>query len=129
MSGIEPKNVLGTKLKCCSKAPLTGFFRDGYCKTNSKDQGSHVVASIMTENFLNFTKTRGNNLTTPNPVFNFPGLREGDRWCLCALRWKEALVNNVAPKVVLEATNEKTLKVIDIKELIKYSHEKSKLTD
>ena len=124
MSDIQPKNVLGTKLKCCSKAPLTGFFRDGYCKTNSKDRGSHVVASIMTENFLNFTKTRGNDLTTPNPVFNFPGLREGDRWCLCALRWKEALINGYAPKVLLEATNEKTLEVISIDDLIKNSYTK-----
>ena len=125
MSDIEPKNVLGTKLKCCSKAPLTGFFRDGYCKTNSKDQGSHVVASIMTENFLNFTKTRGNDLTTPNPVFNFPGLREGDRWCLCALRWKEAHDAGCAPYVLLEATHEKALKFIELSSLVEMSVEKN----
>ena len=125
MPDIEPKNVLGTKLKCCSKSPLTGFFRDGYCKTNSKDQGSHVVASIMTENFLNFTKTRGNDLTTPNPVFNFPGLREGDRWCLCALRWKEAYDAGFAPYVLLEATHEKALKFIELSSLVEMSVEKN----
>ena len=117
--------MLGTKLKCCSKVPLTGFFRDGYCKTNSKDRGSHVVASIMTENFLNFTKTRGNDLTTPNPVFNFPGLREGDRWCLCALRWKEAHDAGCAPYVLLEATHEKALKFIELSSLVEMSVEKN----
>ena len=117
MSDIQPKNVLGTKLKCCSKAPLTGFFRDGYCKTNSKDRGSHVVASIMTENFLNFTKTRGNDLTTPNPVFNFPGLREGDRWCLCAQRWQEAHEAGLAPRVVLTATDEAALRYVALDDL------------
>ncbi len=125
MPNLKIKNVLGTKLKCCSKSPLTGFFRDGYCKTNSKDQGSHVVASIMTENFLNFTKTRGNDLTTPNPVFNFPGLREGDRWCLCALRWKEAHDAGCAPYVLLEATHEKALKFIELSSLVEMSVEKN----
>ena len=125
MPNLKIKNVLGTKLKCCSKSPLTGFFRDGYCKTNSKDQGSHVVASIMTENFLNFTKTRGNDLTTPNPVFNFPGLREGDRWCLCALRWKEAYDAGFAPYVLLEATHEKALKFIELSSLVEMSVEKN----
>ena len=125
MPNLKIKNVLGTKLKCCSKSPLTGFFRDGYCKTNSKDQGSHVVASIMTENFLNFTKTRGNDLTTPNPVFNFPGLREGDRWCLCALRWKEAYDAGFAPFVLLEATHEKALKFIELSSLVEMSVEKN----
>ena len=89
----------------------------------------HTVCVVVSNEFLLFSKAVGNDLSTPMPQFGFDGLKEGDKWCLCALRWKEALVNNVAPKVVLEATNEKTLKVIDIKELIKYSHEKSKLTD
>ena len=123
------KNIFGESLITCSNEPLTGFFRNGCCDTDDTDLGMHTVCVVVSNEFLLFSKAVGNDLSTPMPQFGFDGLKEGDKWCLCALRWKEALVNNVAPKVVLEATNEKTLKVIDIKELIKYSHEKSKLTD
>tara|TARA_B100000214_G_C23966830_1_gene628097 strand:- start:323 stop:700 length:378 start_codon:yes stop_codon:yes gene_type:complete len=123
------KNIFGEPLITCSNEPLTGFFRNGCCDTDDTDLGMHTVCVVVSNEFLLFSKAVGNDLSTPMPQFGFDGLKEGDKWCLCALRWKEALVNNVAPKVVLEATNEKTLKVIDIKELIKYSHEKSKLTD
>ena len=123
------KNIFGEPLITCSNEPLTGFFRNGCCDTDDTDLGMHTVCVIVSNEFLLFSKAVGNDLSTPMPQFGFDGLKEGDKWCLCALRWKEALVNNVAPKVVLEATNEKTLKVIDIKELIKYSHEKYKSTN
>lgn len=115
------KNVLGTDLELCSKDPLTGFFRDGFCRTNTKDQGRHVVASIMTEDFLKFTKSRGNDLSTPNLLYGFLGLKGGDRWCLCAKRWKEAYEAGFAPFVVLEATHEKALEYININSLIEMS--------
>ena len=123
------KNIFGEPLITCSNEPLTGFFRNGCCDTDDTDLGMHTVCVVVSNEFLLFSKAVGNDLSTPMPQFGFDGLKEGDKWCLCALRWKEALVNNVAPKVVLEATNEKTLKVIDIKELIKYSHEKYKSTN
>ena len=119
-------NVFGDELKPCCKNPKTGFFRDGYCNTSKQDHGMHTVCILITEDFLRFSKSVGNDLSTPNPIFNFKGLKPGDRWCLCALRWKEALANNVAPKVILEATNEKSLDVISIKDLIKHSHKKFK---
>lgn len=115
------KNVLGTDLKLCSKKPLTGFFRDGFCRTNNQDQGRHVVASVMTNEFLKFSKSRGNDLSTPNELYNFPGLKKGNRWCICALRWKEAYLAGFAPQVDLEATHEKTLDYVDIEELIEMS--------
>lgn len=115
------KNVLGTDLKLCSKKPLTGFFRDGFCRTNNQDQGRHVVASVMTNEFLEFSKSRGNDLSTPNELYNFPGLKKGNRWCICALRWKEAYLAGFAPQVDLEATHEKALDYIDIEELIEMS--------
>ena len=123
------KNIFGEPLITCSNEPLTGFFRNGCCDTDDTDLGMHTVCVIVSNEFLLFSKAVGNDLSTPMPQFGFAGLKEGDKWCLCALRWKEAFANNVAPKVVLEATNEKTLKVIDINELIKYSHEKSKSID
>ena len=116
------KNVLGSHLKCCSKNPLTGFFRDGFCRTTTQDKGLHVVASIMTEEFLNFTKMMGNDLTTPNKLLNFPGLKPKDRWCLCALKWKEAYDANCAPLVLLESTHEKALEIIGLKILIEMSY-------
>ena len=120
------KNIFGEPLIACSVNPLTGFFRDGCCNTDDSDIGMHTVCVIVSKDFLLFSKAVGNDLSTPIPHYGFDGLKEGDRWCLCALRWKEALINNVAPKVILEATNEKTLSVIDIKDLIKYSYEESK---
>ena len=116
------KNVLGTTLKLCSKSPLTGYLRDGFCRTDQRDRGLHLVAAIMTNNFLEFTRSRGNDLSTPNKAFGFPGLIPGDRWCLCALRWMEAYEANCAPPVVLEATNERALDIIDLKYLLEKSH-------
>ncbi len=116
------KNVLGTALKLCSKSPLTGYLRDGFCKTDQRDQGLHLVAAVMTKEFLDFTKSRGNDLSSPNIAFGFPGLIPGDRWCLCALRWMEAYEANCAPPVILEATNEKALDIIDLKYLLENGH-------
>ena len=112
------KNILGTELISCSFDPLTGYFRNGYCQTDERDRGSHVVASVMSEEFLKFTKSVGNDLSTPNPIYNFPGLKAGDRWCLCALRWKEAYDIGSAPFVILEATHEKALDYIDLSALL-----------
>lgn len=108
------KNIVGTKLQSCCTDPITGFFRDGYCNTNQMDQGTHVVCAVVTDEFLEFTKSRGNDLSTPRPDYQFPGLKAGDRWCLCALRWKEAYEAGVAPPIKPEATHEKTLKFIDL---------------
>ena len=112
------KNILGTPLISCSFAPLTGYFRNGYCQTDERDRGSHVVASVMSKKFLRFTKLMGNDLSTPNALFNFPGLKSGDRWCLCALRWKEAYNIGSAPFVILEATHEKALDYIELSALL-----------
>ena len=112
------KNILGTELISCSFDPLTGYFRNGYCQTDERDRGSHVVASVMSEEFLKFTKSVGNDLSTPNPIYNFPGLKSGDHWCLCALRWKEAYDIGSAPFVILEATHEKALDYIDLSALL-----------
>ena len=112
------KNVLGTDLKCCGTKPITGYFRDGFCRTDQSDQGRHVVACIVDERFLDYSQSVGNDLSSPNPMYNFPGLKPGDRWCVCALRWKEAFKDGFAPKVVLEATHEKSLDYIQIEDLI-----------
>lgn len=114
----EPqKNVFGKPLVQCCTAPMTGFYRDGYCKTGEGDVGSHVVAAQVTQVFLDFTASRGNDLRTPRPMYDFPGLKAGDRWCLCALRWREAYDAGVAPPVLLEATHEKALNYIPLKTL------------
>ena len=105
---------------------MTGFYRNGCCDTDKDDYGLHTVCVIVNDEFLNFSKLVGNDLTTPMPHYDFPGLKHGDKWCLCAKRWKQAFENNVAPKVILEATNEKTLEIIDIKYLIKHSHKEIK---
>jgi len=115
------KNIFGEKLITCSNNPKTGFFRNGCCDTDDSDLGMHTVCVIITDEFLAFSKSRGNNLSTSVPEFEFTGLKAGDKWCLCALRWREALINNVAPKVMLEATNEKTLDVIKIDDLLRHS--------
>jgi len=107
------KNIEGNKLEICGTNPMTGWFRDGYCKTDEYDQGTHTVCSTMTNDFLNFTKRRGNDLTTPSDN-NFPGLKQGDKWCLCARRWKEAYDKNLAPPVNINATNYQTEKHIDL---------------
>ena len=112
------KNVLGTDLKCCGTKPMTGYFRDGFCRTDQSDQGRHVVACIVDERFLDYSRSVGNDLSSPNSLYNFPGLKPGDRWCVCALRWKEAFEDGFAPKVVLEATHEKSLDYIQLEDLI-----------
>ncbi len=118
----EPaRNVLGQPLVACSLAPLTGFFRDGCCSTGPSDAGRHVVCAVMTEDFLNFSKARGNDLSTPRPEYRFPGLRPGDRWCLCALRWKEAFEAGKAPKVILEATHEAALRYVTLDDLLRHA--------
>jgi hypothetical protein len=112
------KNIFGESLKPCCTNPKTGFYRDGFCRTNQEDNGKHVVCAIVTEEFLQFSLRQGNDLITPRPAYHFPGLRPGDKWCLCALRWKEAFEAGCAPKVVLKATDERALKYIDINDLI-----------
>ena len=110
-------NVLGTPLEACCYVPKTGFFRDGYCRTDKSDFGRHVVCAEMTAAFLEFTKSQGNDLSTPRPEFGFPGLNPGDRWCLCAIRWKEACEEGVAPPVILEACEETALRVVSLEVL------------
>ena len=108
------RNVLGTDLKPCSKKPLTGFFRDGCCNTSPEDLGAHTVCVELTAEFLMFSKEAGNDLSTPRPEFGFSGLKPGDRWCLCAARWAEALEQGKAPRVVLESTHERTLQFVSL---------------
>lgn len=115
------KNVFGGKLEICCTSPMTGFYRDGSCRTGPEDLGSHTICAEVTEEFLEFSKLRGNDLSTPNPDYDFPGLKPGDRWCLYALRWKEALDAGVAPPVVLTATHELALKVVSLEDLKKYA--------
>jgi uncharacterized protein (DUF2237 family) len=111
------RNVLGGDLVPCGNDPVTGFYRDGCCETGPQDLGSHTVCAIVTAEFLDFTAGRGNDLATPRPEFNFPGLRPGDRWCLCSSRWLEADRAGVAPPVVLAATHEKALAVVPLDRL------------
>ncbi|MEM9327160.1 MAG: DUF2237 domain-containing protein [Bacteroidota bacterium] len=115
------KNVFGEPLISCGTQPMTGFYRDGCCETGEEDLGTHTVCAIMTEDFLSFTQSMGNDLSTPRPEYDFPGLKPGDRWCLCASRWMQALRAGVAPKIVPEATHEKTLKYVSLEELIEYA--------
>ena len=112
-----PLNVLGTPLVVCSHDPITGYFRDGCCQTNELDLGTHVVCAKVTAEFLDFSRSRGNDLMTPRPGSNFPGLQPGDKWCLCATRWLEALHAGLAPPVVLEATHSKALEMITLTQL------------
>lgn len=111
------KNVLGQDLETCSMDPLTGFLRDGCCRSGRGDVGLHLLCARMTQEFLEFSVERGNDLVTPVPQFGFPGLKPGDRWCLCIERWKEALAAGVAPPVVLEATHVSTLEFVELEEL------------
>ena len=114
-------NVLGEQLANCSSAPLTGFYRDGCCRTGPDDLGSHVVCIQATAEFLEFSKSRGNDLSTPVDDFGFPGLKPGDRWCLCALRWKEAFEAGYAPRVVLTSTHKSVLNYVDLSDLKPYA--------
>jgi uncharacterized protein len=113
----DARNVLGETLELCCTKPMTGFYRDGKCNTGGGDMGAHVVCAQVTQEFLDFTRSRGNDLSTPMPMFNFPGLKPGDRWCLCASRWKEALDAGVAPGVVLSATHASALEYVSLDEL------------
>lgn len=117
----EARNVLGGKLELCCTAPMTGFYRDGLCRTGGGDMGAHVVCAQVTEAFLTFTQSKGNDLSTPRPMLNFPGLKPGDRWCLCASRWKEALDADMAPPVVLAATHASALEYVSLDELKLYA--------
>lgn len=121
MQAFKPTNVFGETLKPCGTDPVTGFFRDGCCNTSHADGGMHTVCAIVTEAFLAFSKSRGNDLTAPVPLADFPGLGPGDRWCLCAGRWLEAYQAGVAPLVDLEATHEETLAVINLDILAEYA--------
>ena len=118
------KNVFGEELKVCCTSPMTGYFRDGNCRTISEDTGTHTVCAIMTDEFLDFSLSKGNNLITPIPYYNFPGLKAGDKWCLCASRWVEAEKAGKAPLVILEATHEKTLDFTSLETLAKYAYVK-----
>ncbi len=113
----SPKNVLGEELLSCGTDPMTGFYRDGCCKTGAGDTGVHTVCAVVTAEFLEFSRSRGNDLSTPIPDYQFPGLQPGDRWCLCAPRWKEAYDAGMAPGVVLQATHISTLEFASLEEL------------
>jgi uncharacterized protein (DUF2237 family) len=118
----EPdKNVFGERLIPCSLDPLTGFFRDGCCSTGNIDHGTHTVCAVVTAEFLEFSRNQGNDLITARPEYLFPGLKPGDRWCLCVLRWREALDAGVAPQVVLEATHEKSLEYVPLEILVNFA--------
>lgn len=117
-------NVFGEPIAVCSNNPLTGFYRNGCCDTGPEDRGNHTVCAVMTDEFLAFSKSRGNDLTTPNPSYHFPGLKSGDHWCLCAMRWKEAYDAGAAPRVKLEATHENALEVLTMESLLEHAFRK-----
>lgn len=120
MSKKDDINVLGGKLETCSMNPLTGFFRDGCCRTDENDHGSHTVCCVVTAAFLRFSFAKGNDLTTPRPEYRFPGLKPGDRWCVCAARWLEAFRAGAAPLVVMEATHVRALDIVPLDALQKH---------
>ncbi len=121
MEKFDSKNVFGEALSDCSQDPVTGFFRDGCCNTNHQDQGMHTICVRLTDDFLEFSKAQGNDLSTPKPEFNFSGLKAGDSWCLCAPRWVEAYKQGVAPQVNLSATHEETLAIVPLELLKEYA--------
>jgi hypothetical protein len=114
-------NVFGEPLQDCSDVPKTGFFRDGCCNTSPQDVGSHTVCVEVTQDFLEFSRFRGNDLTTPHPEFQFPGLKPGDRWCLCAARWLEAHKSGMAPRVLLRGTHSRALEIVPLELLKKFA--------
>lgn len=116
-----PKNVLGTELESCCTSPMTGFFRDGYCRTGMQDVGLHLVCSVMTDEFLQFSQAVGNDLSTPVPAYDFPGLEAGDQWCLCVKRWKEAWKAGCAPNVKLAATHMSAIEFVSLEDLKEYA--------
>ena len=113
-------NILGTNLQTCCTSPMTGYYRDGVCRTTPEDTGTHTICAIMTKEFLEFSKAQGNDLSTSIPEFGFEGLKEGDKWCLCALRWKEAYEAGKAPKIIAEATSNASTKIIKKEILMEY---------
>jgi len=115
------RNVFGEPLTSCSESPLTGFFRDGCCNTGPQDLGSHTVCVIVTAEFLEYSKRAGNDLSTPVPEYGFPGLKPGNRWCLCAARWQQAFEAGKAPKVVLTATHERALEIVSLSDLKRFA--------
>lgn len=117
-----PKNVLGTELKLCCTSPMTGFYRDGFCRTGISDKGLHIICCVMTEEFLAFSQQVGNDLSTPIPEYGFSGLQPGDQWCLCMLRWKEALQNGCAPQVILEATHMSAIEFVSMEDLNEHAY-------
>ena len=116
----KQENVLGTELEICGIDPITGFYRDGCCNTGKGEVGTHTVCVIVTDEFLEFSRGKGNDLSTPIPNYGFPGLKAGDSWCLCALRWEEARIAGCAPRVKLTATNKKTLDLVKFDDLKEY---------
>ena len=114
-------NIFGDEIEPCCFEPKTGYFRDGFCRTADHDVGSHVVCAEMTDAFLDFSKEKGNDLSTPRPEFDFPGLKAGDRWCLCAMRWAEAVEAGVAPNVVLESCHQKALEFVSLEDLEQFA--------
>lgn len=115
------KNVLGKPLETCCKSPMTGFYRNGCCDTGAEDFGLHTVCAQVTAEFLEYSKNKGNDLITPMPMYNFPGLKPGDKWCLCVSRWQEALEAGVAPPIILPSTHEKTLQFVPLEVLQEHS--------
>jgi uncharacterized protein (DUF2237 family) len=118
---VRPRNVLGGELQSCCIAPVTGFYRDGFCRVDLQDYGVHAVCAVMTDEFLEFSRAMGNDLSTPRPEFGFPGLKAGDKWCLCANRWAEAYQAGAAPHVLLESTHEAALEVVPMSALTRYA--------
>ena len=117
---VRQLNVFGNDLELCCLKPVTGVYRDGFCNTGNNDIGTHTVCAIVTDEFLLFSKKTGNDLTKDIPIYNFKGLKAGDKWCLCALRWVEAYKNGCAPKLLLESTNIRTLDFVSLEELLQY---------
>ena len=121
MSEEDQLNIFNEPLEACSFDPVTGFFRSGCCETSKQDTGSHTVCAIMTEEFLKFSKSKGNDLSTPVPAFDFPGLNSGDRWCLCAARWLEAYEAGSAPSIIARATHRRALEIIPMEAMKEFS--------
>tara|TARA_B100000929_G_C15338493_1_gene363296 strand:- start:295 stop:666 length:372 start_codon:yes stop_codon:yes gene_type:complete len=116
------ENVMGGELQICCISPMTGFYRNGWCDTGEQDLGAHTVCVVATEDFLQFSRSMGNDLSTPVPEYEFPGLKPGDKWCLCADRWQEAMEAGMAPGVILEATHKATLEYVSIDDLMKHQY-------
>ena len=118
----KPLHVLGKQLEVCSCKPMTGWYRDGFCKTDNYDLGQHTICCVLTERFLRYSKAQGNDLSTPMPAYNFPGLNPGNHWCLCAARWKQAYEDGMAPLVLLQSTEIGALKVVGLEPLMEHAY-------